>query len=196
MKMRSLFSMAVMLSAVGCMNGEDATTSSLGTGLKPEGFLVIKDITDDPAKPGSFLVSCASSSGVKQASYSKSEIETNKVCLAAAASAPAVQPAQAGSTTQVASTAPSSSGTGYKAVNSQLTYIKARPGLDVTANIAVLKQGVDYCVVSDALTASIICEASEKELKATGVKIPGCDLTSGYVFASHFSVTPAVSACR
>lgn len=38
MKMRSLFSMAVMLSAVGCMNGEDATTSSLGTGLKPEGF--------------------------------------------------------------------------------------------------------------------------------------------------------------
>ena len=196
MKMRSLFSMAVMLSAVGCMNGEDATTSSLGTGLKPEGFLVIKDITDDPAKPGSFLVSCASSSGVKQASYSKSEIETNKVCLPAAVSAPASQPAQAGSTTQVASAGPSSASTGYKAVNSQLTYIKARPGLDVTANIAVLKQGVDYCVVSEALSASLICKASEKELKATGVKISGCDLTSGYFFASHFSVTPAVSACR
>ena len=196
MKMRSLFSMAVMLSAVGCMNGEDATTSSLGTGLKPEGFLVIKDITDDPAKPGSFLVSCASSSGVKQASYSKSEIETNKVCLPAAASATAVQPAQAGSTTQVASTVPSSSGTGYKAVNTQSTYIKARAGLDVTANIAVLEQGVDYCVVSEVLSASLICQASKEELKATGVKIPGCDLTSGYLFASHFSVTPAVSACR
>jgi len=196
MKMRSLVFVAVMLSAVGCMNGEDATTSSLGTGLKPEGFLVIKDITDDPAKPGSFLVSCASSSGVKQASYTKSEIETNKVCLPAAASAPASQPAQSGSTTQVASTAPSSSGTGYKAVNNQSTYIKARAGLDVTANIAVLDQGVDYCVVSEVLSASLICKASEKELKATGVKIPGCDLTSGYVFASHFSVTPAVSACR
>lgn len=196
MKMRGLVFIAVMLSAVGCMNGEDATTSSLGTGLKPEGFLVIKDITDDPAKPGSFLVSCASSSGVKQASYSKSEIETNKVCLPAAVSAPAVQPAQAGSTTQVASAGPSSASTGYKAVNSQLTYIKARPGLDVTANIAVLKQGVDYCVVSEALSASLICQASKEELKATGVKIPGCDLTSGYLFASHFSVTPAVSACR
>lgn len=196
MNMCRLYFVAVMLSAVGCMNGEDATTSSLGTGLKPEGFLVIKDMSDDAAKPGSFLVSCASSSGVKQASYTKLEIEENKICLPVSVAAPAVQPTQAGSTTQVANNVPGATSTGYKAVNIQDTYVKARVGLDVTANIASLRLGVDYCVVSEALIASLICVASEKELKATGVKIPGCDLTSGYVFASHFSVTPAVSACR
>lgn len=181
MNMCRLYFVAVMLSAVGCMNGEDATTSSLGTGLKPEGFLVIKDLSNDVAKPGSFLISCASSAGVKQASYTKLEIEANKICLPVS-----------GATSNV----PGATSTGYKAVNIQDTYVKARVGLDVTANIASLTLGVDYCVVSEALVASLICEASEKELKATGVKIPGCDLTSGYVFASHFSVTPAVSACR
>ncbi|MBM3383172.1 MAG: hypothetical protein FJY29_12145 [Betaproteobacteria bacterium] len=190
---RVLSTISFALLMMGCRNSSDSIASSLSGALKPEGFLVIKELVPDSSKPGYFLVTCASSSGDKKASVSQAEIESNKVCLPTAAAASSSGASSAGQSPAASNTQPAS---GFQAKNLQPTYLKARAAIDVTSTMAGLKVGLDYCVISGPLSATNICVYSEKELKATGVKLSGCDLTSGYLFAQHFSVSPAVSACR
>ena len=200
---RGLSALAFALLIMGCRNSADSMTSSLSGSLKPEGFLVIKDIAADPAKSGYFLVTCASSSGDKKSSVSQAELESNKVCLPAVAmassgssgSAPSAQPAP-GASSSASSSSAASAASGFQAKNLQPTYLKVRPALDVTGNLSSLRVGVDYCAITTSIYATNICVYSEKELKVTGVKVEGCDLTSGFLFAQHFSVAPNVSACR
>jgi hypothetical protein len=194
---RGLGSIVFAFLMMGCRNSGDSSLASLSGSLKPEGFLVIKEVVADPAKSGSFLVTCASSSGEKKSSVSQADIEANKVCLPTTAMASTGGSSTGGSSAGSQPAANSTrAGSGFEAKNLQSTYLKARAGLDVTGNLSSLKLGVDYCVVMEPISATNICTASEKELKATGVKLAGCDLTSGYIFVQHFSVSPAVSACR
>lgn len=184
------------VSVVGCSSGSDSETLGLEEGLQPAGYLVVTDITADAASSGSFLVSCAYPSGVKQIKYTQSEIEQNKICpsesgaASPAGATPASTPSSGGSES-------GASGSSHKVnLQTNYTYIKAQPNMNITANIDSFTEGADYCVLSTSLNTVSACVVSSAELQVSGVSLEGCQIKTGYLYSPHVSVSPAPSECK
>ncbi|MEY4064120.1 MAG: hypothetical protein RIR26_328, partial [Pseudomonadota bacterium] len=197
MSVREVTSLMALVFVTACQGESESTTASLGTSLKPEGFLVVKDLQPDSAKAGSFLVTCASATATKTTSYTKAEVEQNKICLTgASAAAPSPSAAKPSASQQAAANqnAPASTTGEIEISFKQSTYLKARSGMDVSRNGGSL--GTDYCPALSKLLVSSVCQFSATELKVTGVGISGCDLSSGYFYAPHVQLSGDAEACR
>lgn len=195
MNLRVAASLIALVFASACQGETESMTAGLGTSLKPEGFLVIKDLQPDSSKLGSFLVTCVSSAGSKTTSHTKVEIEQNKVCLPSAAVASNTSTQSTGGGQAPSSGAAPTAQSGTVEVSFiKSSYLKARAGMDVTQNGGSL--GVDYCAVTSKLVVSSVCQSSANELKVMGVGISGCDLSSGYLYAPHVQLSVAAAACR
>lgn len=199
-------SLATLFVASGCRNSGDSMTTSLGEGLKPEGFLVIKEVVAESDRAGFFKVTCASAGGDKEAVYSQTEIEQNKVCVGEPVKPQATVPAGEQNVGQVETsreTLPTAQATraggeqsGSFTINLEAssTYLKKTPNFNVSASRNA-QLGIDFCVMNITLKARSVCK-SGSEFRVTGVSIPGCSsLTSGYLYESHVSVMPPVDDC-
>jgi hypothetical protein len=191
----------------------------LATEQKPEGFLMVSDIVEDKAKPGSFAVTCVRQDGkTVQETKTKSEIEKNNLCKPT--SSPSSSPSDG------KSTAPDQQTDGDKADDQKVpagpeslpfeksavvlklkstvtgeSYIKRESTIDVTKSKATLVEGVDYCVVPAAFGADSICRLSSSSLvlRISGHTLKSCATMTdkGFIYEPHFSVTPAtIPVCK
>ena len=188
----------LVLGLVGCSTGSDSSTLALDQTLDAAGFLVASDISVDPLTAGSFLVSCAYKSGLKQLKYSRAEVEQNKICpldTVAAKVETGGEPVKDGSAGTGAS-----SGAGQYSVslsNTNYTYVKARPSLNVSANVSQYKEGVDYCIINSKISAGSACAVtSGSEIQVSGLALSGCELKVGYLWVGHVAVAPPPPACQ
>lgn len=185
--------------AVGCSTGGDSSTLALDQTLDAAGFLIATDIVANTASSDDFLVSCAYASGVKQLTYSRAEVEQNKICPLENATAKPVAtnaPVQGGGDSTNESIGASQytvsllTGTNY-------TYVKAKPNMNVTENLAGYVDGTDYCVIRTSIKATSACSTSSgSEIQVSGLALSSCPLTSGYLWLGHVSVSPETSACQ
>lgn len=185
---------ALSLSIAACSTEGDSDTLALSSQLKPEGFLVVKDIVADASGDG-FVISCAGSSGVKQTKYTRTEIEQNKICLSAPSQDPSPKDDPAAPPAGSSGDG-SAGGTSYVVTLKQGTKIKARPNMNVEANASSLADGKDYCSLAANLTAKTACVLSLTEIRVSGVSITGCQIQSGYLYEPHITVAPKPPACE
>jgi len=187
MAMRILLSFVIGFAAIGCQPANLTGIQSLPSVLNPEGFWVIKDINRDTTRAGNFLVTCASSRGGESSnSVTQAQIEANQVCLPVAAG---VQ-----STGSSAQTKATSSAGQFSVMLKQNSYLKKSALMNVTRDIDKLKLGVDYCVISEDLLSDKVC-VKGSEYQISNITLSGCNFTSGFIYADHFSVSPAAPAC-
>lgn len=182
----------------GCVDSTQSNLNDLAAGQKAEGFLVVKDIVADTAVSGSFLVTCAGSNGKTfQEVKTRSEVEKNRLCMPTAASS-----GSGGAT----DSAPDGQGGAVPAGKFKLslrtnvtnvTYLKAKQNVDITANKAAYQDGLDYCVVPATISVNDLCRVSQTEFKAVGHDVTACLIAPGYLFSAHFSVNPTtVPNCK
>jgi hypothetical protein len=190
----SLISIALFVS--GCSSGNEAQTSALGQTLDAAGFLIATDITPDAADSDKFLISCAYKSGVKQISYSRADVEQNKIC-----------PLEGGAVENqgvVDETTKSDAGSSVaggqstvKLTENRYTFVKARPNMIVSGNEPTLTSGTDYCVIAANFEVATACKvASSADVKVTGFSISECTLKVGYLWSGHVAVTPTPPECQ
>jgi hypothetical protein len=213
------FSVALLIS---CNKAGTSLYNSLNSAPKPEGFLMMVDVTPDESKPGNFVVTCTNANGQKkQESHTRANIEKNEFCKLA--SGATVMPAGSGSAEVTAPNAAASAPTTQTSPSGQpklpvvrrdsmppgkvtltlastsvaVSFLKYRQGLDVSSNRGSLKEGQDYCALPKVFGADSICRVSLSEFRVTGALLDGCSLADGYVFAAHFQVQPSVvPACQ
>lgn len=202
MKLKVSCGLVLLFGIMGCQNSGESTTSGLGSGLEAKGFLVVKEIVPDQAKAGSYLVTCASSSGdQKPVSHTKADIEQNNICLPSKSSE---QPAGTGTKTSTATSSSESTGVSSTSTAASIkleraeTYLKSRPDMDVTATGSLSGLGSSFCIVkqSDVSAVSVVCKTAKGEIKAKGFKISGCSLTEGYLYGGHVTPSAAPAACQ
>lgn len=186
---------ALALCVVGCSSGSDSETLALDQTLDAAGFLIAADIVADSSASGSYLVSCAYKSGVKQLKYSKADVEQNKICPLEAAPTgqpgPVAVPArEGGGDTSAGQYSIKLDGTNY-------TYIKLSQNMNISSNKSAYKEGTDYCIIASSVNATSACTLSAaSEIKVMGLNLSGCQLKAGYLWSGHVTVSPAPSACE
>lgn len=195
----------------GCLGPTDSNVNELASAQKPEGFLMVSDIVADKTISGSFVVTCLNQSGKStQEIKTKADIEKNLICKQVA-----VTTSNTSTSTGPAVPAAPKTATGFKvSFTSKLesvSFLKAKAGVSISkkSSTGTASQGSssgidpayqefrDYCVVPKEFVAEKLCMYSASEYKATNAKIDGCKINLGYLFISHFTISPTlVPACQ
>jgi|1048.fasta_scaffold18053_3 hypothetical protein len=175
----------------GCVDSNNAQTSSLAAEQKPEGFLMAISIEPDAQVADSFKVVCASSKGSPvEEKRTLAQIERNELCK------PAVLTTQ----TQGSSGTATQEGVITVTLNAKVvsgSFLKKSSGLDISKDKSMYQEGLDYCIVSPTFSPDQICKFSDTEYRVTNSNITGCLITPGFLWSSHFTVQPStVSACK
>ncbi|MEN9825408.1 MAG: hypothetical protein RI953_1153, partial [Pseudomonadota bacterium] len=169
----------------GCVDSNNAQTSSLAAEQKPEGFLMAISIEPDAQVADSFKVVCASSKGSPvEEKRTLAQIERNELCKPAVLSTQS-QPGT-GATTKEGGTQAGGIVVTLNTKVAQVSYLKKSSNLNISKDIKMYQEGLDYCIVSPVFSVEQICKYSDIEYRVTNSNLTGCLISPGFLYSAHF----------
>jgi hypothetical protein len=153
-------------------------------------------IEPDAQVADSFKVVCASTTGTSvEEKKTRAQIERNELCKPAVLSTQS-QPGT-GTTTKAGGTQAGAIVVTLNTKVAQVSYLKKSSNLNVSKDIKMYQEGLDYCIVSPVFSAEQICKYSDIEYRVTNSDLTGCLISPGFLYSAHFTVQPStVPVCK